>query len=78
MKYEVQTKFVFKGKFTVVADNSAQAKELVQSYCWMNIGKIHSNLMDEDTDWDFDMHPDKIIGKVRKIKEEVNGKKKEV
>jgi len=68
MKYEVDTKFVFNGKFTVVADSAAQAKELVESYCWMNCGKIHSNLMEEGTGWEFDMHPDKITGRVRRIK----------
>jgi len=66
MKYEVDTKFVFSGSFTVMADSAAQARELVENYCWMNCGKIDSCLQDEDTDWNFDMHPDKITGRVRR------------
>jgi len=68
VKYEVQTKFVYSGTFTVEADSAPKAKELVQNYCWMDRGKAYSNLMDDGTDWEFCMNPDIITGKVRKIK----------
>jgi len=51
-----------------MADNVAHAKELVNSYCWMNSGKVDSNLMDEDTDWKFDKCPDKVIGRAVRVK----------
>jgi len=67
MKYEVQTKFVFIGTFTVEAESKEQAKEFVQNQCGLVIGgKIHTTLSDEDCDWDFDIHPDTINGRVRR------------
>jgi hypothetical protein len=67
MKYEVQTKFVFSGTFNIEAKNAAQAKEFVQKHCGLVIGgDIHTTLSEEDCDWDFDVHPDKITVKVRR------------
>jgi len=69
MKYEVKTKFVFNGTFTVEAESAAKAKELVQENCGLVLGRnIHTSLYEEDCDWDFDMHADTITGRVRRIK----------
>jgi hypothetical protein len=69
MKYEVPTKFVFSGTFTIEADSPAQAKEFVQKHCGLVIGgNIHTTLADDDCDWDFPIHPNKITGRTRKIK----------
>lgn len=66
-KYEVQTKFVFSGTFTVEAESREQAKELVHSQCGLVMGgKIHSTLSDENCDWSFPVHPETVTGKVRK------------
>jgi hypothetical protein len=68
MKYEVQTKFVFSGTFTIEADSAAQAKELVHKYCGLVIGgDIHTNLGEGYCDWDFDVHPKKITGRIRRV-----------
>jgi hypothetical protein len=49
MKYEVKTKFVFSGTFTIEADNAAQAKEFVHQHCGMVIGGgIHSTLSPDE------------------------------
>ena len=70
MKYEVPTKFVFSGTFTIEACNAAQAKEFVRKHCGM-VGygsSIHSTLPDDDVDWKFDVHPEKITGKAKRVK----------
>jgi hypothetical protein len=68
MKYEVQTKFVFYGKFFIEAKDEAQAKELVKDQCGFVMGgDIHTTLPREVCDWDFATHPEKIIVKVREI-----------
>jgi len=67
MKYEVPTRFIFNGTFTIEADSPAQAKEFVHKHCGLVIGgNVHTTLNDEDCDWDFDGHPEKITGRVRK------------
>jgi len=69
MKYEVDTKFVFSGKFTVMAENEEQAKKLVKESCGLVIGgNIHTTLLDENCNWHFSIHPDTVIGKVRRTK----------
>jgi hypothetical protein len=66
MKYEVQTKFVFSGTFTIEAESAAQAKEFVQKHCGLVIGGgVHTTL--EDCDWNFGIHPDEMIGKIRQL-----------
>ena len=67
MKYEVPTRFVFSGVFTIEADSPAQAKEFVHKHCGLVIGgNVHTTLNEEDCDWDFDVHSEKITGRVRK------------
>lgn len=60
--YTVPVKFVFEGKFFIKADSKEQAKEFADKQCGMvtNNG-IHSTLSDEDVNWDFPVHPEKII-----------------
>jgi hypothetical protein len=65
-KYAVKTRFVFSGVFYVKAECKAEAKEYVEKHCGLVIGgDIHSTLSDEDVDWDFPVHPDKVIGRVK-------------
>lgn len=60
--YQIKTKFVFEGTFTVKAESKQEARELVEKHCGMvtNNG-IHSTLPDDDVDWDFSVHPKKIV-----------------
>jgi hypothetical protein len=61
-QYEVKTLFIFGGTFLVRADNKMQAKEYVEKHCGLVIGgNIHSTLPDEDVDWEFPVHPEKVI-----------------
>jgi hypothetical protein len=68
MKYEVKTRFIFEGTFSVEAENRAQAWEYVEENCGLVLGgNIHSTLPDEEVDWEFPVHPDKAIGRIRRI-----------
>lgn len=67
MNYKIETELVFKGVFTVKAENKAQAKEMVEKHCGLVLGQnIHSVLNDEDIDWDFNVHADKKIKSIKK------------
>lgn len=60
--YTVPMKFVFSGEFYIKADSQEQAEEYAQKHCGLVIGgDIHSTLPDENVDWNFDVHPEKII-----------------
>lgn len=61
--YDVPTRFVFDGTFHIKADSQEQAEEYAQKHCGLVLGgDIHSTLPDEDVNWEFSIHPDKIIG----------------
>jgi len=61
-KFEVETKFTFTGKFFVKAESREDAERMVRHSCGLVLGgNIHSNLNDEDVDWDFNMHPEQNI-----------------
>lgn len=71
MRYKVNTKFVFEGYFEIEADNRNEAKRLVGENCGLVMGgNIHTNLDDEEVDWNFDTHPDMHIGQIYRIKKE--------
>lgn len=60
--YQVKTKFVFEGTFTVKAESKQQAREFVEKHCGLTIGRdIHSTLPSDEIDWTFDVHPKKIV-----------------
>lgn len=60
--HAVPTRFVFSGTFRVKAESQKQAEELVRKHCGLVLGgEIQSSLPDEDVDWVFDVHPEKII-----------------
>lgn len=66
-EYIVKTKFIFEGEFYIKAENKQQAKEFAEKHCGLVMGgNIHSILNDEDVDWNFNIHPDKLIGKITK------------
>jgi hypothetical protein len=69
VKFIVDSKFVFSGKFFIEAENREQAWEYVDEHCGLVIGgNIHSTLPPDQVDWDFDVHPDKAIGRIRRIR----------
>ena len=68
MKYAIKTRFVFGGTFFIEAESRAQAWEYVEQHCGLVLGgKIHSSLPDEEVDWQFPVHPEKIIGRIRRV-----------
>jgi hypothetical protein len=71
MKYAVTTRFIFTGTFYVEAGNQEQARDYVEQHCGLVIGGgIHTSLPDDETDWDFPVHPEKIIGRTRREAEQ--------
>ncbi|AEF86961.1 conserved hypothetical protein [Treponema primitia ZAS-2] len=68
MKYAIKTRFIFEGTFFVGAENKSQAKEYVEKHCGLVLGgDIHSSLSCEDVDWDFLVHPEKVIAGGRRV-----------
>jgi len=62
MKYTVPMNFVFSGDFYIEADSQQQAEEYAQKHCGLVLGgDVHSSLPDEDVDWDFACHPEKVF-----------------
>lgn len=67
MKYQVPTRFVFTGVFTVEAENREEARQMVMDSCGLVMGGgIHTDLDDEEVDWDFDTHPCMETGRITK------------
>ena len=60
MKYQVPTRFVFTGVFTVEAENREEARQKVMDSCGLVMGG------DDEVDWDFDTHPYKETGRITK------------
>jgi hypothetical protein len=68
MKYAVNTRFIFGGTFYVEAEDKAKAEEQVEKRCGLILGgNIHSSLSVEEVDWDFPIHPETIIGAIRRV-----------
>ena len=62
MKYVIDVEFVTKGKFTVEADSEQEARDSIKNDVGLCLGgNIHTNMNDEDIDWDFETHFDKRI-----------------
>jgi hypothetical protein len=69
-RYAVKTRFVFEGYFYINAIDREQAREYAEKHCGLVIGgKIHSTLPDDVVDWDFPVHPEKLIGKATLAKD---------
>jgi hypothetical protein len=65
--FTVKTRFTFTGTFFINADTKEDARKLVIENCGLVLGgKIHTCLAEEDVDWDFPIHPEKVIVKVKK------------
>lgn len=68
-KYKVHTKYVFAGHYIVTAENGEQARQAILNGCGLTLsGSLHCSLPDERVDWNFGVHPQKIISKVERIK----------
>lgn len=61
-KFDVNVNYVFNGTYTVMAEDSEEAKRMVVENCGLVMGgNIHTTLDDEEVDWEFDTHPDTQI-----------------
>lgn len=60
--YTIKTKFIFEGKFYITAESEEQAKKYVMKHCGLVLGgDIHTTLPNDICDWDFNIHPNKIV-----------------
>jgi hypothetical protein len=67
-QYAVKTRFIFSGTFFITARNKGEAKEFVKKHCGLVLGgSIHTTLPDECADWDFPVHPDTAVGRIKAI-----------
>jgi hypothetical protein len=67
MRFAVTTRFVFSGTFYAEAENKDQAREYVEKHCGLVLGgTIQTSLSGEVMDWDFPVHPEKIITKIKR------------
>jgi hypothetical protein len=65
-RYAIKSRFIFEGYFFIHAENKAQAAEYVEQHCGLFMGgSIHTTLPDEAVDWDFPIHPETVIGRVK-------------
>ena len=70
-QFAVKTQFTFEGCFLIKAKNKIQAREYAENHCGLVLNRgIHSTLPDDIVDWDFPVHPEKLIGKITLSKEE--------
>lgn len=61
--YTVPVRYVFRGEFKIKTSSKAQAEEYVREHCGLVLGgKIHSSLPEDEVDWEFDVHPETIVG----------------
>lgn len=61
--YPVQVTFSFTGTFKIKARSQEEANEFAEKHCGLVMGyNIHSSLPADDVDWDFPVHPRKIVG----------------
>ncbi|GHV78610.1 hypothetical protein AGMMS49944_04010 [Spirochaetia bacterium] len=66
-KYQIPVEFTFKGTFYVEADDAEEAKRKCKKDFGMTMsGGITTTLDQDEADWNFDVHPDKKIGRVKK------------
>ncbi len=58
--YKIKTSFTFTGTFSVRAESEGQAREDIEEHCGLCMGgDIHTTLLEEDIDWNFNVHPHK-------------------
>lgn len=63
--YDVETAFIFKGTFSVQAESKEEARYIIENYCGLVGGRIHSQLERDAVDWHFNIHPEKVLKRVR-------------
>lgn len=64
--YRVPVRFVIEGHFLIEAESAKAAYQLVKDGCGMISPAIQAPITDDVKDWEFPMHPNKIISKVTK------------
>jgi hypothetical protein len=69
-EYAVKTKFIFEGTFFVKADSYDEARKTVEEDCGLVLGgNIHTTQNKDAVNWDFDVHPEKVIDWTVKVEE---------
>jgi len=66
--FEVSVTYVFKGTVQVRAETKEEALETAEKHIGMTMNGIDTSMPEEDIDWNFPWHADKVIGRAKKIK----------
>lgn len=66
-KYRARVRFIFDGTIDVNAEDKMEAYEYLDKHVGLVMGgHIHTSLGDEEIpDWQYPMHPDKIITDIK-------------
>lgn len=64
--YRVPVRFVIEGYFLIEAESAKSAYQTVKDGCGMISPAIQAPMTEDVKDWNFPMHPNKIISKVTK------------
>ena len=60
--YEVRVAYIFRGTYSIRAASVEQARRYALDHCGLVLGgNIHSSLPDDEVDWDFNVHPEKVL-----------------
>lgn len=65
-KYKVNVRYIFKGTYTVAAEDREEAESMVTEDCGLVLGgNIHTTRDDDEVDWNFGCHPDLQVLSIR-------------
>ena len=67
--FNVETTFIRKGYFDVVAENAEEAKKLVEEECFIEPSKISTRIPLDQIEWDFPLIFDMELGDVKEVPE---------
>ena len=65
--FDVKVRFVFEGTFRIRGTSVSEVRENASKNCGMTVGNISSTLDSNDVDWDFSYHPEKHIGRIKRV-----------
>lgn len=66
-RFKARVQFVFEGEIEIIADNKELAKEYIQKHTGLCLGgNIHTTMPDDEIDWNFSHHAEKVIKRITK------------
>lgn len=65
--YKVKVEYTFQCEWEIKAENKNDVRKLVDEDCGCVGPNYHSNLNDEDVNWEGDVHPNKSIISIKRV-----------